>query len=215
MNGIARSILASAALIVLIAACSGAPAGSGVATLDDPSASGTPSASPAASALTPQDAALAYARCMRENGVEMPDPKVTTGANGEIAIEQSAGGAVPKEKMAAADATCRHFMTAAGPNGPREPMSAEDLDKLLQFAKCMREHGIDMPDPNADGGIIIERRDGATGPTGPQDDAEFQAANEACASLLPGKLGKPDLHQEGGPPPIGKGGAGTNGTVPQ
>jgi hypothetical protein len=215
MKRIVQSILASVAVIVLVTACSGAPAASGVATLDDPSASGTPSASPSASAMTPQDAALAYARCMRENGVEMPDPQVTTGANGEIAIEQSAGAAVPKEKMAAADATCRHFMTAAGPNGPREPLSAEDLDKLLQFAKCMREHGIDMPDPQADGGIIFEQRDGATGPTGPQDDAEFRAAEEACASLLPGKIGKPGIHQDGGPPPVGKGGSTSGGTVPQ
>jgi hypothetical protein len=188
-------IAAIFAVVALVAACSGGATGPSVASLDDPGASGSPGASPAASAMTPQDAALAYARCMRENGVDMPDPQVTTGSGGEVKIDQEGGEPVSKEKMAAADKVCRHFMAAAGPNGQGPAMSAEDQDKVLAFAKCMREHGIDMPDPDFTGGGFAIRVDGgsnssnSTGGKGPKDDPEFKAAEEACSSLLPGKLG--------------------------
>jgi hypothetical protein len=201
-----RLIAASVALVALVAACSGTANGPGVATLDDPGASGShgSSPSPAASAMTPQDAALAYARCMRENGVDMPDPKVTTAGDGGIKIDQGGGAPVSKEKLTAADKVCHPLMAAAGPGGPGGHLSAEELDKLLQFAKCMREHGVDMPDPNADGGFVTQisgNGDGSgtagTGAMSP-DDPDFQAAQTACASLLPGKMGKPGLQTSDG-----------------
>jgi hypothetical protein len=207
MSRLFRLILATVAVVALIAACSGTANGPGVATLDDPSASGSPGASPAASALTPQDAALAYARCMRENGVDMPDPVVTTGDGGEVKIDQRGGSPVSKDAMAKADAVCRHFMAAAGPGGPGHQMSAADMDKLLQFAKCMRQHGIDFPDPTADGGFVMQSNSsgstsngsGGIAKGGP-DDPKFQAAQTACASFLPGK---PDTSSNCGNPPGG------------
>lgn len=195
MSRFLRLILATVAVIAIVAACSGTATGPGVATLDDPNASGSPGASPAASPLTPQDAALAYARCMRENGVDMPDPQVTTGSGGEVKIDQQGGAPVSKEKMAAADNVCRHFMAEAGPNGQGPAMSAEDQDKVLAFAKCMREHGVDMPDPDfSGGGVRIQVNGGndnnsSSGATGPKDDPAFKTAEAACSSLLPGKMG--------------------------
>jgi hypothetical protein len=189
------------AVVALVAACSGGAAGPSVASLADPAASGSPGASPAASAMTPQDAALAYARCMRENGVDMPDPQVTTGSGGEVKIDQQGGAPVSKEKMMAADTECRHFMAAAAPNGQGPAMSAEDQDKVLAFAKCMREHGIDMPDPDFSGGGFAIRVQGSTesGGTGPKDDPKFKTAEAACASLLPGKggIGGPSTESKG------------------
>jgi hypothetical protein len=204
MSRFFRLTLALVALVALIAACGGTANGPGVATLDDPAASGSPGASPAASAMTPQDAALAYARCMRENGVDMPDPKVTTGTDGGVSIDQQGGAPVSKEAMSKADGVCRHFMAAAGPGGPGHQMSAEDMDKLLQFAKCMREHGIDFPDPTADGGFVFQANGSGSTNAGPggftkggPDDAKFQAAQTACQGLLPGK---PRTESNGGPP---------------
>jgi hypothetical protein len=203
MSRFFRLTLAIVALVALVAACSGTANGPGVATLDDPSASGSPGASPAASAMTPQDAALAFARCMRENGVDMPDPKVTTGTDGGVSIDQQGGAPVSKDKMEAANKVCQHFMAAAGPGGPGGHISAEDLDKLLQFAKCMREHGIDMPDPNGDGGIVFKVDNSGSNTVGKgigsPDDPKFQAAQTACKEFLPGK---PSL-SGGGPAPAG------------
>ena len=212
MSRFFRLTLAIVALVALVAACSGTANGPGVATLDDPSASGSPGASPAASAMTPQDAALAFARCMRENGIDMPDPKVTTATDGGVSIDQQGGTPVSKDKMEAATKVCQHFMAAAAAGGPSGHISAEDLDKLLQFAKCMREHGIDMPDPNGDGGIVFKVDNSGSNTVdkgiGSPDDPKFQAAQTACQEFLPGK---PSL-SGGGPAPAGgsKSGPATN-----
>jgi hypothetical protein len=204
-------VLAVIALTAVVAACSGAPAATGVASLVDPDASGASGASPSPSApITMQDAALAFARCMREHGIDMPDPEIATDADGGISISQSGGGgggttAAAKEKFTKADAACRHLLEAAQPAGPGRQLSAEDMDKLLAFARCMREHGIPMQDPGPDGGIRIEIKDsgpngGGDGPkpAGPPDDPKFEAAQTACGSLLPGKMGQPGNNVEGG-----------------
>jgi hypothetical protein len=206
MSRYVQLILATLALVALVA-CTGGTGGPGVATLDSPDPSGSPGSSPAPSAVTPQDAALAYARCMRENGVDMPDPVVKTGSGGEVMIDQRGGAPVSKDKMAAADKICHHFMAAAAPNGQGPAMSAEDQDKVLAFAKCMRDHGIDMPDPDfSGGGFSIQANGGdtntsSTGSKGPLDDPKFKAANDACSSLLPGRMGQPGFNSDNGSGP--------------
>lgn len=57
-----------------------------------------------------------------------------------------------------------------------EPLSEEERQQAhLDFAKCMREHGIDMPDPQFDGGRVTQSMEA------PKDQAAFEAAMEACA----------------------------------
>ena len=198
MSRLLRLILATLAIAAVAAACSGAAAGPSVASLADPEASGSPT--PSASALTPQDAALAYARCMRENGIDMPDPIVSDDGEGRVSISQGArpDDNISKEDFLEAEEECRHHMAAAMPDaGP--PLSAEDMDKMLAFAQCMREHGIPMEDPTGDGGIRVQINDGSGGAKGmPENDDQLQAAHEACADLLPGKMGKPGVNSQGG-----------------
>jgi hypothetical protein len=151
---------------------------------------------------------------MRDNGVDMPDPQVTTGSGGEVKIDQQGGAPVSKEKMAAADQVCHHLMAAAAPNGQGPVMSAEDQDKVLAFAKCMRDHGVDMPDPDfSGGGFAIRINDGSanhgSGGANPKLDPAFEAAQKACSSLLPGKMGT------SGPGTDSKGTTGNNPTVNQ
>jgi hypothetical protein len=200
--------LAIVALVAILTACTGAAAAPSVASLDDPAATGAPGASATASPATdPQEAFLAYARCMRENGVDMPDPIVSTDGGGGVSVQVNGGkGSSPtesKEEFAEANDACKHLMADVGPNGPAASMSPEDLDKLVEFAQCMREHGIDMPDPQTDGGFVTNLDDSGDGGKGPLDDSEFEAANEACAHLLPGKVdGGPSI-QRGGDGPGG------------
>ncbi|GAB7050659.1 hypothetical protein JCM9534A_57850 [Catenuloplanes indicus JCM 9534] len=120
---------------------------------------------------------LAYAKCMRDNGVDMPDPEPPN-ALGVAPAER----AVPGEDAQAArvaNEKCRHLL----PNGGvPEPMSAEQRAAALEFARCMREHGVeDFPDPGADG------QPGRFDPPVP-DDPDYPAANrelteasEACS----------------------------------
>jgi hypothetical protein len=175
-------------LALLIAACSPAAAApSGVATLQspDPAASGDPGASPSAS-LSPEDSALAFAKGMREHGIPMDDPQVSGGANGPIAISIGGPG-IDTEKLQAAQEACGGFMGGSGPDGTVPP---DVLDKLVAYASCMREHGIDFPDPQVNGGGVMIGGPGSKDSLDPRSP-EFQAAQEACQSILPD--GGPDF----------------------
>ena len=173
-------------LLVVLSACSGGAASSnGVATLNspDPAASAAPSAS-----VNPQDALIAYARCMREHGIDMPDPQFDE-TNGKFQVQIGAGGGAKptdKKKIDAAQQACQHFMdgVAFGP-GKGGQVDQATQDALLAFAQCMREHGIDFPDPQfQDGGMV--RVGGGDAPKFNPNSQEFQDAQEACRSKLPG-----------------------------
>ena len=163
-----------------IAACTGGGAApSGVASLEDPDATASPNASGVAASISPEDAMLAFARCMREHGVDVPDPQ--PGNQGGITFRIDASG-IDREQFQDAQEACGDLMQGAG-FGPGQALSPEDQDKLVEFAACMREHGIDMPDPQtaAGGGGIRIGGDGVD-PGSP----EFQDAMEACDDLMPG-----------------------------
>lgn len=118
------------------------------------------------------DAALAYAQCMRDNGyAEFPDP--TPGEGLRFLI--SPGGALRFEKAAAA---CRDL----APEGMRdEDITPEALDALLKLAQCVRENGVpNFPDPTSRGGF--ELRGIGDGP----DDPKLKAAMDACRGLSQG-----------------------------
>ena len=96
--------------------------------------------------------------------------------------------------MAAAFA-CAAALAACGSSDPgaggTRTSAAGNGDPALQFATCMRSHGVsDFPDPSADGSLRIQR----TGPNGvnPQSPA-FQAAQKACGHYLPLKGGPPTM----------------------
>ncbi|RAY16625.1 hypothetical protein DPM19_00065 [Actinomadura craniellae] len=128
----------------------------------------------------------AFAKCMRENGVDMPDPEVgpdgniTFGGNGNARRLLSAD----REKLQAAMDKCRHLM----PNGGElRAFSPEDTEKMRQYAKCMRENGVDMPDPDPEGRL---RLDQDTWRRLDPQDPEFRAANSKCAQYRPKRLGR-------------------------
>lgn len=119
------------------------------------------------------DMARQFASCMRDNGVDMPDPDT----EGGLSVTSGTVEAGSTDEMDAAFDACREFMPDGG-----EPvkMSPEDLEAQREFAKCMREHGMDVPDPDPNGGMT------AAGTVG--DDIEaFKAALEACNE--PGSAG--------------------------
>jgi hypothetical protein len=39
-------------------------------------------------------------------------------------------------------------------------LSAQDEDKMREFAKCMRENGVDMPDPQGGTGMAVQLPEG-------------------------------------------------------
>ena len=154
-------------LFALVTACGSTdPGNDGVASLSE---GDTPTSSENADEPDDPDEAVdqmrAYAKCMREHGVDMPDPEVSQDGGVGIAIEGGDKAAVDK-----ADKECKHLM----PNGGEPPKpSPEDLDRMREQAQCLRDHGIDVADPTMDNpGLRIE----GAGP----DDEKFRKAMEEC-----------------------------------
>jgi hypothetical protein len=160
--------------------------------------SGTPGASDSS-----EQRALAFARCMRTHGVDVPDPK--PGNNG---IEFSFGGpgqrgGVTPARVDTAMQACRKL----APNGGHRPSAADRQkmeDQALAFSRCMRAHGVDFPDPkfSGDGARVSIGGPGST--FNPRSPA-FQAAQKACQSLMPGPKGGGGTFRSGSGP--AKGGA--------
>jgi hypothetical protein len=163
------------ALTVLLAGCGQQRKGDGVASAAGGGA--TPSAS--ASATTDPDQARKFAQCMRENGVpDFPDP----GPDGQFDPSQMRTSGLDMQKLQKGMSACRDLAPNGGQN---TQLDAQQQEQLRQFAQCMRDNGVDMADPDPNGGGL--------GPGGAglnTSDPAFQKAMEACqdklASIIPG-----------------------------
>jgi hypothetical protein len=94
-----------------------------------------------------QDAALAYAQCVRDNGyAEFPDPDPEGGF--KFLIQP---GNAPRFK--AATAACAHL----APEGMRdEDITPAELDALIKVSQCIRENGVpEFPDPTPKGNFDL------------------------------------------------------------
>ena len=100
--------------------------------------------------LDPEDAMLKFAQCMREHGVDMPDPS----ADGGIRVN---GEGMSEDQMEAAQAACQKWMDMAEPEDGGPEMSEEEKQSFLDMAACMRERGYNFPDPTFDGGRVTQK----------------------------------------------------------
>jgi hypothetical protein len=163
-------------LAMVLAACGGSAGGDRVASL---SGAGATTTTGAADAKDPQQRALDFAKCMRAHGVDMPDPEVDDQGRIKMRIGGGKAGERPDpKKLEAAQKACGNLI--GGGDGDRQIDPAE-RDAMVAFAKCMREHGIDMPDPT-DGGLVVRRDKDGGGPD--PDSEEFKAAEQACDHFL-------------------------------
>jgi hypothetical protein len=162
-------------LLLALSACGGG----GTATEDVASVSGgngSASPSPSTSAEDPEEQGLKFAQCMREHGIDMPDPD----SEGRIRMRAERGQ--DEQKLDEAMKACEQYSPKIGGKGGKA-MSKEDQEALLAFARCMREHGIDMPDPDFSGGLAKQKLRGKVRP----DDQKFKDAEEACQDKLPAR----------------------------
>jgi hypothetical protein len=142
------------------------------------------------------DGALKFAKCMREHGVDMPDPKRV--GTGGISISGSPGGPGIRPddpKMKTAQKVCGKYMELGGGGPKLDPASqARMQDAFFAYARCMRGKGIDMPDPKVGkNGVQMTMKAGAPGSgkaeagTGggmPSDSPVFRAADKDCHHFL-------------------------------
>lgn len=125
----------------------------------------------------PQKAMLAWTQCMRDHGVDLPDP----GSRGSGPVQLN----VDPTTMDAAQNACKSKLKGQNLKTMSAAEQARMRDSLIKFSQCMRAHGINMPDPtfNANGATIRGGPDSGIDP----NSAEFQAAQKACQKNLPGK----------------------------
>jgi hypothetical protein len=146
-----KSALLAAAVLSVAPALTGCGASSspGVAHLSAAkSAGGTSNEGGGSSSEGPtslQQALLAFAKCMRSNGVpNFPDPSASGGFVVGAGLDRSS----PLFK--AAQSRCHKLLPGGGPPGPGMTTNPapQTLAKFLDIARCMRRNGIyDFPDP--------------------------------------------------------------------
>lgn len=180
-------IVAAAALV--FTACSGSR-GDSVASLQGTSTTAVlTDEQPDKPELTDEEAIIAFASCMRENGVEdFEDPTVDPDGRLEFSF---GGGAQPQDidrevLRAARDACQQHLAGLAF--GPGDLDRSEIEDQLYEFAACMRENGYDMPDPDFSGSAGERGGGGPFGGSIDPEDLAFVSALGACEETFGGTL---------------------------
>jgi hypothetical protein len=159
--------IAAVAVLLALSACGGSDDSDGVA-----SAGGAENAATSAEAAdaAPVDAdaqALRFAECVRENGVDMPDP--APGQQGLVDAFRSVSGKYDRETLQQALGACQNLM----PQYAQEHPAGDDW--MLALAECLREQGLDVSDnpfEDAHSGAI--------------DVNEFSAAMEVCRDVVTG-----------------------------
>ena len=95
--------------------------------------------------ITFEEGVLEFAQCMREEGINFPDPKFDTDGNPQfdnLEIEN-------EEEFESAFENCEDILRNALPEQfDLDPeVEAALVDASLEFSQCMRDQGIDFPDP--------------------------------------------------------------------
>lgn len=129
------ALAAAAALALFATACSGGNGGGD----GDGDKQGTGGKENAA------DKAFKERECLRKHGLKVAEPKSGQDDTTGITI----GGDIGKEKMQKALKEC----TGKGPGSAGGGVSQADKDKMLKYARCMRENGFNMPDPKFEDGM--------------------------------------------------------------
>ena len=129
-----------------------------------------------------EDKALAFSECMRSHGIsDFPEP-----VEGRIQLKAGPGSDLNPESPAFQKATeaCRAFAPSQEPSAGQE----EELrTSALEFAECMRSHGVpNFPDPEVSGGGVKMAVPKGVDPESPT----FEKANEACRDLMVGPGGE-------------------------
>ena len=147
--------------------------------------------------LTDEERLLAFAECMRENGVDFPDPVVEADGTVTFGFRPGGGGGGLQTgrdaDLPAARDACSGMLEglAFGPGQGGFDL-IELQDTLLEFAQCMRDNGVDMGDPDLSRFGPGTDDDQSGGPFGVMDldDPDFAAAFAVCQQQLP-QAGRP------------------------
>ena len=143
-------------ILVLISACSSSDDSQGVISTNDLSSDTTVTTieeEAAEEVVSIEDAQLVLARCLRENGYDVSDPKNDESLQSVLrpvflAADQKGREELFETIQICADENDIPLGGTADFENPEEV--ADTLDTELEFAQCLREKGIEVEDPNAE-----------------------------------------------------------------
>ncbi len=162
--GMRKRILLAAGLLALGASLAGCGGGD-----DQPTATATTS--------DPNAQAVKYSQCMRENGVpSFPDP-----VDGRLQVQFRKGSDMDPDSEAfkKAQEACKALQPAGA---QQQGQSGAQQEQMLKWVACMRQNGVpNMPDPQADGRMLIQQGSGVD-----MDSPAFKDAQTKCRDLQPG-----------------------------
>jgi hypothetical protein len=167
-----RRILITAVMLVALGGCG---------KTHDPGLPSAHGAQPSVASTGARPDEVGFAKCMRDHGINVPDPV----PGGEWAPVRPDGTA--RDKWDAGLNACDSLL---GDMPIQDGPTASELEQLRNFAGCMRQHGIEMTDPDHDGGITIGGRLKDVSRTELNADPQFQAAQNACKDKLPPGMDK-------------------------
>jgi hypothetical protein len=109
-----------------------------------------------------------YAACLRDHGLTV------TQNDNQLSVR-----APDPAKGAAAEQACKQYAPVTGGMSAEEKKKA--MDQALKFTACMRQKGVNMPDPQQDekGGVKLDMPQGVD-----KDSSAVQAAQKACQPLM-------------------------------
>jgi hypothetical protein len=180
----AAAIIATAALVLPPAACSGSPSSTGPGGSASSAAPG--GSSDAGGSANAQ--LVPFAQCMRSHGVpDFPDPPATGGT--KFPSAQQLGVSTSLYQAGVND--CQDLLPA-GANDQFPPAEVQQLlIGMREFSQCVRSHGApDWPDPSTDseGRPVFDL--GAAGITRSEfHSSQLQTKMAGCRHLLPSALG--------------------------
>ena len=143
-------------IFVLISACSSSDDSQGVVSTEDLSTVATVTTiveDVVEETLSPEDVELLLARCLRDNGYNVQDPKNDEGLRSVLTPIFIASDERGRTELFQTIQTCAEDNNIPlGDNADFENPEdvAERLDTELEFAQCLRGKGIEVEDPSAD-----------------------------------------------------------------
>jgi hypothetical protein len=157
------------AVLLALSACTGAAGDDGVASAEGEAGPTAASVDGTVESGSLDDGAqaLAFAECMRTNGVNMPDPG--PGQEGLGEAFQAVAGDYDRATLDQAVSACEDLI----PQFSQEEQHPEGWE--LDLAECLREEGLDVSDDPFDDAH-----------RGSVDSGQFSAAMEVCRDVLTG-----------------------------
>ena len=143
-------------VFILISACSASDESQGVVSTKDLSSDTTVTTiveETAQEVVSLEDAQLLLARCLRENGYDITDPKNNESLQSVLRPVFLAADQKGREELFETIQTCaeENDIPLGGTADFENPEEVADtLDTELEFAQCLREKGIEVEDPNAE-----------------------------------------------------------------